>query len=344
MQKYHILLLFILIVILAGCGKIDQSDATVKNLNMSLHATTAGMEYFYSKDQGGFELATGIPYSELACKDCHIADGDCNACHSVDESGKRLSPADDACLKCHSRQKKEMSKFSDVHMEKNMTCGHCHDAMDMHGDSTRFVSMLEPGGIIADCNNCHNADQVHGRLEEWEMHLNKFDCAVCHTQVSTGCINCHFETEIATKGKVKKAYNAFPDWKVLLKRDDKITTGTIMTLVYENKAQVVLAPYYSHTVIKPDYMTICDQCHDNKLLKEYQKTGKMKLVTWDDKDKKLDFASGTIFIPEDWRTSLEIDFVTLDSVGAKQWKKIKPDTVMYQILFSAPLSDEETSF
>jgi len=194
MTKHIILSFLTVVLIISGCGHKSPENQIKANMPISLHSTSAGMEYFYSKAQGGFELATGIPYSELACKDCHVEADDCLACHVIEGHNNYIKPVDDTCLKCHSRQKKEFSKYTDVHIDKNMTCANCHNAMDIHGDTVQFISMLEPGGIKADCNNCHRADQVHGRLEEWEIHLSKFDCAVCHTRVSTTCYNCHFDT------------------------------------------------------------------------------------------------------------------------------------------------------
>jgi hypothetical protein len=59
----------------------------------SLHYTANGMAHWYSKENGGLEQLTGIPYSELGCKNCHdtlkpteahTAHGnklDCKACH-----------------------------------------------------------------------------------------------------------------------------------------------------------------------------------------------------------------------------------------------------------------------
>lgn len=44
------------------------ADLAYEWLPTSLHGTTAGMRYFYAKENGGMEILTGIPYEDLPCK------------------------------------------------------------------------------------------------------------------------------------------------------------------------------------------------------------------------------------------------------------------------------------
>lgn len=70
------------------------------------------MKHWYSKETGGLEQLTGIPYSELGCQNCHAAG--CDRCHkteSVEGDCKVLSYSTrtaskpDMCLVCHGREK-----------------------------------------------------------------------------------------------------------------------------------------------------------------------------------------------------------------------------------------------
>lgn len=95
----------------------------------SLHFTAKGMGYWYSKKYGGLETITGIPYSQLGCKNCHVAG--CDRCHRT-ERGKLLFYTNKAaqcqamCLKCHGREAAMIrinfaAKKEDVHLVKGMT-------------------------------------------------------------------------------------------------------------------------------------------------------------------------------------------------------------------------------
>jgi len=63
-------------VMLIGGALLMAQDAIFKK---SLHSTTEGMRYWY-EENGGFKDVTGIPYSELDCKSCHIET--CEKCHA----------------------------------------------------------------------------------------------------------------------------------------------------------------------------------------------------------------------------------------------------------------------
>ena len=52
----------------------------------SLHYTAKGMGYWYDKANGGLEIISGVPYSNLGCKNCHTPG--CDRCHKVVKNGK----------------------------------------------------------------------------------------------------------------------------------------------------------------------------------------------------------------------------------------------------------------
>ena len=65
---------------------VSFSQTTTKQqciFKSSLHYTSSGMDYWYDKNQGGLETVTGVPYSDLACKNCHIEN--CDVCHKVEK-------------------------------------------------------------------------------------------------------------------------------------------------------------------------------------------------------------------------------------------------------------------
>jgi hypothetical protein len=345
MMKKLSLLLLTLFIFLTGCDEEKCSPCPEQQQNVSavlvssLHNTTAGMEYFYATAQGGFEGLTGVPYDNLSCRNCHADPANCATCHEADQAGDMLPPENEACMACHGRQGLEMKKWTDVHRDAGMKCIDCHSAEEVHGDGTAYNSMLE-GIIKVRCEDCHSDVLAeHDGLTNASQHLDAVDCSACHTQASTVCYNCHFDTEIAGQGKV--AYKPGNPWKFLVKRDGKIHLGSIMTLVNGNDAMIAMAPFYSHTVYTPSN-EICAECHENDLWKEYQANGTMNLVSWNAAGDSLDFVQNeVIFVPTDWETALRFDFVTKDSIGAPTWKHLVPDTVGHQMLFCEPLSIQD---
>jgi hypothetical protein len=114
----------------------------------SLHYTAKGMGYWYDKANGGLEILSGVPYSDLTCKNCHVSG--CDRCHKV-EKDKKLSYSTEAaknqtmCLECHAREQAiigidRAAKQPDVHLAKGMKCMDCHSSREMHGDGTEYVS------------------------------------------------------------------------------------------------------------------------------------------------------------------------------------------------------------
>lgn len=104
----------------------------------SLHYTAAGMEYWYSEENGGLERLTGIPYEELTCKNCHA--GGCDRCHKVEHKEKDCTfyeystgaaSKQKLCLACHGREGamiriNHKEGREDVHLSMGMVCVDCH--------------------------------------------------------------------------------------------------------------------------------------------------------------------------------------------------------------------------
>ena len=143
MKPIAFLLLTVLITTAFFTPSFSQSaDDQQCMFRKSLHYTAGGMGYWYDKIRGGLETITGIPYDELACKNCHISN--CDVCHKSEADGKAIYSKDaaknqDMCLKCHAREASIMkidkkNNTPDVHFAAGMQCMDCHTAGEMHGD------------------------------------------------------------------------------------------------------------------------------------------------------------------------------------------------------------------
>ena len=249
----------------------------------SLHYTAGGMKHWYSKENGGLELITGIPYDDLGCKNCHTPG--CDRCHKAEEvtmECKLLTYSTGAasnqsmCLKCHGRERAMIkinheAKQDDVHVERGMVCVDCHSAREMHGDGSTYVSLKEPGAMDTECENCHDSLKP---TESHTVHGDKLDCKACHLRHVVSCTNCHFDT-LVEKGKRK----AIPvsGWIFLINYKDKVTSASMQTFVTQgNKTFLIFAPHMSHSVMKEG--RACDSCHGTSTMKQVQE-GKVKL-TW----------------------------------------------------------------
>ncbi len=356
MQRKLLLLLIIGLVPLIGLiGCDDEEDCptcpdadtvTVPSVSelmaTSQHFTTAGMEYFYAEENGGFEGLTGVPYDQLLCKNCHAGPADCNVCHEVDNDGTLLTPVNSSCLACHGRQGKEINTatladgstpVTDPHAA--VACATCHTADAVHGSGTPTNSMWDDGfGKYCTDAGCHDGD-LSG-VSAHSTHAGLIECSACHSQYTTTCYNCHFDSEL--EADVKRAYPAAPNWKFLVKRDGLIRLGAFMTLINDDTTgHWVVAPFYSHT-IDPD--PGCD-CHNSPMMAEYNSVGTMTISTWDADSSKVDFTTGVIPVTTDWRTAIQSVFVNLDVPNGSVWSEATVDTVSKQILLCEPIPTAE---
>ena len=319
----------------------------------SLHATRPGKQHFYSAAHGGFEQVTGVPMSDLPCTACHAArkaDGtpidnatyqpDCADCHK--ERGDKV--ADSVCLGCHQRQGLERTRFADdVHVAAGLTCISCHSKREMHGDSKSYVSQLENGAMDTKCQNCHTSRVQNTAHTEHEKSL---DCSACHAQSVITCNDCHFDSQVAGGGR--RYYTpAASGFTFLVRREgsNKVHTATMQTLVYKDKAFVVLAPYTAHSVAK--HARACGDCHDNANIRAYSGTGKMAITHWDASTKKLKTITGVVPVPPDWQTAFAFDHMTYTGDPANPvtdpnaWTFARSGTDMRQMMFAEPLTDEQ---
>ncbi len=322
----------------------------------SLHGKRTGMEFAYSKENGGMENITNIPIENLSCKKCHSATGNyqtgviinpdtyiaiCWDCHSFKST---FHVSEDACLTCHLKQKYEKEKYPglDVHTNAGLTCISCHSKEELHGnDNIAYSSLKLPGAIKAKCTNCHSklsSNPSHNH------HLSKVDCAACHAVSVYSCAGCHFESYAAT-GKMRYI-NDFSNYRLLIKKDGIVKLGEIIIHSYMNKTNYTISSTHSH-IIKRN-ATTCSDCHRamgqiNVAIQEYNNTGFITLAKWNESTKKIDILNGVIPVPIDWQKALKVDHVTYTGDSSvfpsdpNLWQYLKSETDNAHLYFAEPL-------
>jgi len=308
-------------------------SASILNWADSLHATTGGMAYWYSAETGGFEQITNIPYDKLPCKKCHT--DECKDCHI--RAGD--APPQKKCLTCHGRQAKEIKieGIADLHRDEyGLQCVNCHDEDESHGDGNAYHSMLE-GSIKIKCIDCHPEPGNH---RAHKLHLETVDCSACHVKNVLTCYNCHFDSLVEKKEKI--AYKPFFNWKFLVKRNGKVHAANLMVLAYKGQTFVAIAPFYGHSIVRPDPVKSCEECHDSPLVKEYREKGTMTITWWDKDEQAIKYFQGVIPVPPDYEKAFKFAFVTRDSEG--NWVFLKDKVDIFQMLFAEPLEEMPVQF
>ena len=294
----------------------------------SLHALRTGQSMFYSRETGGFENLTNVPYASTTCQNCHAAnyaDGtpvdnatyvpSCRDCHADPANPDRNTITNDTCYGCHSRQSAEKNLYSDVHRAMDFKCYNCHTSTEIHGDGTEYPSLLATQG--PQCATCHPSppsNQYH------LIHGAKLDCSTCHMQSAIACLNCHFNSETSANPN-KRWYPAKPDgsaggvpskgFKFLINFRGKVYPATMMSLVYKAdtgdvRKFYVLAPYFAHTIAK-DAVKGCNDCHNNANVQQYNASGQITITKRAD-DGTFQGPQGVIPIPPDWSTAFQQQF------------------------------------
>jgi len=334
---YFILFLIVIDCLVTPTSSLAQKIETEDCMFLSsLHYTAKGMEYWYSKENGGLEKITGVPYSELGCKNCHIKG--CDNCHKKSKSNKSeysttIAGKQSMCLKCHARERAIMkidleAGQEDVHVTHDMTCIDCHSAKEMHGDGKEYISMRQEGAMDTECENCHdNIEPTKSHL----VHNDKVDCKACHARHVLSCTNCHFDVMKKT-GKRK----AIPvsGWTFLINHKGKVTSGNMQTFVAKgNKTFLIFAPHMSHSITKNGRK--CKDCHRTEISKHVNE-GKL-VLTWIENG-KVENLKGVIPVAE------EVDYECIyQDLKENKWIVIdNPSKPLIQYpAFGEPLSKKQ---
>jgi Cytochrome c554 and c-prime len=270
--------LITILVIFISCGMIlsqDKPTVPLENFyNQSLHYTNRGIEFLCAKEQGGLERLTGLSAAELGCMQakCHVQS--CDECHEKQVNGKsyyslELAKAQQVCSKCHP----VAADDPDVHFQAGMKCLDCHTTRELHGDGIVHNTYMEPGFFDTSCEKCHTA---LSQITSHTVHQNKVSCEACHTRDFITCLNCHVDTRIKENKDVQIEVK---DLIFLINHDGKVTTGNLLTYVYQKKTMITLAPYFSHSIKKEGRG--CPECHNTSIVNAIRKN-RFTPFKWED--------------------------------------------------------------
>jgi hypothetical protein len=90
----------------------------------------------------------------------------------------------------------------------------------------------------------------------------------------------------------------------------------------------------------------CGSCHGsfgNQNVQDYFANGSIDVVTWDPVSETLSHATDRVPVPPDFLTSMNFDFVTLDSVvgTTKYWSFLKSGADTIQIVYGSALTADQ---
>lgn len=333
------------VILAAGVGFLiggiaqEKKNGPTNFYENSLHYTNRGLEFWYSKEQGGLERITGIPFSELACTRCHVRS--CDTCHKKNIDGRAaysLEPirSQEVCQNCHNIApladflKKPDDPAADVHFKKGMQCMDCHTAREVHGDGTAYTSIQDEGAMDARCENCHEPASLN--CPGLNDHDGRLDCNACHVRDLPSCYNCHFDS------RVKKGQSISLPIKNLLfliNHDGKVTLGNLHTFVYQDRTMITFAPSFPHLIMKEG--RTCSDCHGTRMLQE-MKTAAFRPIRFENGEVKNVKGIIPVLEGQDWG----FVFLNFEDGG---WVPIdRPaEPLINYAGYSSPLSQEQVA-
>lgn len=135
------------------------------------------------------------------CAKCHGGCGDCHINRPKAGgggllNGHKFSTPDmvNQCTACHSSRVAHAyfglapGSKPDVHQTKGMNCLSCHTGSELHGDGNYYDQRYKVKSLPK-CENCHN--NIANSNQYHSVHLNTFNCNVCHSQDYNNCGSCH---------------------------------------------------------------------------------------------------------------------------------------------------------
>jgi len=162
------------------------------------------------------------------CATCHASCGDCHIVrppiggggltqgHNFIKTPDMIS----VCVTCHVSRGGHAylgvaaGTKPDVHLTKaGFVCINCHPASDLHGDGNP-VEQRYAYANLPECVQCHTS--VAGSNTYHSMHINDFNCQVCHSQDYNNCGSCHIHGDgarVPAYMGFKIAGNPLPDLK-----------------------------------------------------------------------------------------------------------------------------------
>lgn len=164
---------------------------------------------------------------EKNCQICHASCGDCHV-NRPNAGGGGLAKGHafkkpemlNTCTVCHSSRGGHAflgvasGSKADVHLTKaGFDCMDCHKKDEIHGSGVK-VEQRYAYDKLPTCESCHptvaNSNTYHS------MHINDFNCQVCHSQNYNSCGSCHIGgagARITSYQDFKIARNPIPNIK-----------------------------------------------------------------------------------------------------------------------------------
>jgi hypothetical protein len=97
---------------------------------------------------------------------------------------------------------------------------------------------------------------------------------------------------------------------LLINYEGKVTSGSAMTLVYQNKKFIAYVSYYTHSVAAEG--RDCDDCHQNKAVLKIQNGEKVPVVSF--KNGKIEAWKGVVPVMKG-----KLDWAFLNRTKSLQW-------------------------
>lgn len=161
------------------------------------------------------------------CATCHASTcGDCHVNRPPAGGGGLMNGHNftapdmvNTCVVCHSSRGGHAflgvapGTQPDIHQQKGFDCMDCHKMTDVHGDGQIYEQRYAVKGL-RQCTECHtdiaNSNNYHS------MHMDDFNCQVCHSQDYNSCGSCHIHglgARITSHQDFKIALNPIPEVK-----------------------------------------------------------------------------------------------------------------------------------
>ena len=165
------------------------------------------------------------------------------------------------------------------------------------------------------------------------VHGKKLHCNACHVSGSMTCYNCHFSQFLKTKKKKGNFIPGKKKWLMLVNYEGQVTSGTVQTVVYEDKKFIEYAPYFTHSVMKNARK--CDCCHSNAAMKLIEKGQNVPVPKFKN-NKMLEWNGVFPYVTD------KLDWVFLDKVDGK-WVEMKNDNPVHvqNVGLAEPLNEKQ---
>jgi hypothetical protein len=323
---YLNLILIVILVIIhnSALSQLKPPFPTENFYNKSLHYTTKGLEYWYSKESGGLETLTVVSAKDYGCLDpsCHVRS--CDACHLKTIDGKpnysiEQARSEESCKNCHGVDPNN----PDVHVKKGLKCMDCHSKREIHGDGVTYNSYTQPGAMDTRCEKCHSN---LSKSTSHTVHKDRISCDACHAQKRVSCYNadCHSDAAIRLN-----------DVFFLVNHNNKVSIGVFQSFVEKNKSMITFGRMMPHKIMKEGRK--CQECHNTKIVQDI-KNNTFKPFRWEDDTLKC--VTGVIPVVDGMKWNLIP--LSYDTTGTK-WtlaKNIEEPIVRFSG-YCTPLTKEQ---